>query len=316
MPIKNRLVNALEIFLWKLTKEDIKEVAWNIMTQYQNNKWKSHNNLLLRMIIIYSKQQLTTQFRKFIQWSKLSINKQKRNSIKSGKCYYSFEESIQNNNNNSSNANANNNIKNSSISNLSGLSINHKPISKAMTGFLNRQVRFQEIQTKSIEKVLKDSEEENALLCTFNPRINSNSREKLNKANELNQRHACLRLYDERIPRQNKKEQIEKNAIDQIKRDTSYNRTKVDEKKIIHLYEDFKIRKRNKRLLAKKVDSERGYTYTPDISSLNKPMTKISSFTSVNAMHGTQRSMTPIMYRTENNLGVKKHNSSYTKLNK
>lgn len=323
--IKQQLANTLEVFLLKVTKEGAKEIAWNIINQYQKNKWKSNNDLLLKMVFIYSKHQLMVHYQKFIRWSSRFSIRQKRNGIKPVRCYYSFEESMQNSKNAQTNLNihmnANSNVKNNSLSNLSILSLNNKPITNAMTGFLNRQVQFKENQTKAIEKVLKDSEEEYALICTFNPRINSNSNnnsnthDKLNPSSDSSKRHACLRLYDERISRQNKREQIEKNEIDKIKRVMGHNKTKVDESKIFQLYEDFKLRKNKKRLLAKQVDNDRGYTYTPDISTLNRSIKKLSSCSSsqlINSVHITQRNLTPIQYRTEKNLSIKIHNSYIT----
>ena len=124
--------------------------------------------------------------------------------------------------------------------------------------FIKRQEIFSKNNFHKKEKIIKDNEDENKLIYTFEPKIN-NSLRKLYKNDNLS---VGKRLYNDSIIRRNKKIEKEYNLVNMSK---NTNKKSFNQKKIIELYEDYNIRKENKEKLIKKIEKECGYTYVPSV---------------------------------------------------
>ena len=124
--------------------------------------------------------------------------------------------------------------------------------------FIKRQEIFSKNNFHKKEKIIKDNEDENKLIYTFEPKIN-NSLRKLYKNDNLS---VGKRLYNDSIIRRNKKIEKEYNLANMSK---NTNKKSFNQKKIIELYEDYNIRKENKEKLIKKIEKECGYTYVPSV---------------------------------------------------
>ena len=124
--------------------------------------------------------------------------------------------------------------------------------------FIKRQEIFSKNNFHKKEKIIKDNEDENKLIYTFEPKINDSLR-KLYKNDNLS---VGKRLYNDSIIRRNKKIEKEYNLANMSK---NTNKKSFNQKKIIELYEDYNIRKENKEKLIKKIEKECGYTYVPSV---------------------------------------------------
>ena len=124
--------------------------------------------------------------------------------------------------------------------------------------FIKRQEIFSKNNFHKKEKIIKDNEDENKLIYTFEPKINDSLR-KLYKNDNLS---VGKRLYNDSIIRRNKKIEKEYNLANMSK---NMNKKSFNQKKIIELYEDYNIRKENKEKLIKKIEKECGYTYVPSV---------------------------------------------------
>ena len=124
--------------------------------------------------------------------------------------------------------------------------------------FIKRQEIFSKNNFHKKEKIIKDNEDENKLIYTFEPKINDSLR-KLYKNDNIS---VGKRLYNDSIIRRNKKIEKEYNLANMSK---NTNKKSFSQKKIIELYEDYNIRKENKEKLIKKIEKECGYTYVPSV---------------------------------------------------
>ena len=133
---------------------------------------------------------------------------------------------------------------------------------KIVNKFIKRQENYKISNFQKKKKIIKDFEEINKLIYTFEPKVNDNLR-KLYKKDNIS---ASNRLYNDSIVRKNKKleNQSISNTNSKIAQKKSFNKNKY-----IELYEDSKIRKEKKEELIKKIEKECGYTYAPTILHKN-----------------------------------------------
>ena len=124
--------------------------------------------------------------------------------------------------------------------------------------FIKRQELFSKNNYHKKEKIIKDNEDENKLIYTFEPKINDSIR-KLYKNDNLS---VGKRLYNDSIIRRNKKLEKEHNMINMSKNLT---KKSFNQKKILELYEDYNLRKEKNEKLIKKIEKECGYTYVPSV---------------------------------------------------
>ena len=122
--------------------------------------------------------------------------------------------------------------------------------------FIKRQEIFYKNNYQKKEKIIKDNEDENKLIYTFEPKVN-NSLRKLYKNDNLS---VGKRLYNDSLIRRNKKKE---NNIVNIPKNLS--KKSFNQKKILELYEDYNIRKEKNEKLIKKIEKECGYTYVPSV---------------------------------------------------
>ena len=138
---------------------------------------------------------------------------------------------------------------------------------KIFNKFIKRQEHYIKNNSKKKNKIIKDSEEENLLIYTFEPKVNESLR-KLYKNENIS---ASRRLYNDSIKRKNKKseKQININNNNKINARKSFNKNIYNE-----LYEDSKKRKGKKDELIRKIEKECGYTYAPTILHRTKKIKK------------------------------------------
>ena len=131
---------------------------------------------------------------------------------------------------------------------------------KIVNKFIRRQEKYSMNNSQKKEEMIKENEEENKLIYTFEPEINSSLR-KLYKKDNLN---VSKRLYNDSIIRNNKR--LEKEMNNKSK-NISLSGKPYNKNKYIELYEDSKLRKGKKEELIKRIEKECGYTYEPNITN-------------------------------------------------
>ena len=132
----------------------------------------------------------------------------------------------------------------------------NKNSSEKIDKFIKRQEIFSKNNFHKKEKIIKDNEDENKLIYTFEPKINDSLR-KLYKSDTVS---VEKRLYNDSIIRRNKK--LEKQYNNMSKNN---NKKPFNQKKIIELYEEYNLRKEKNEQLIKKIEKECGYTYVPSV---------------------------------------------------
>ena len=118
-----------------------------------------------------------------------------------------------------------------------------------------------------MNKMKKNSEKECGLIFTFIPKVNDNLRN-LYKKSKIS---AYSRLYNDSIERKNKRKESEKKVNVRLLKNKRVNKNYFDE-----LYEDYKIREKKNKILMKKIDFERGYTFIPNLIYRNQNFDNIS----------------------------------------
>ena len=124
--------------------------------------------------------------------------------------------------------------------------------------FIKRQEIFSKNNFHKKEKIIKDNEDENKLIYTFEPKINDSLR-KLYKNDNIS---VEKRLYNDSVIRRNKKLEKEYDISNKSK---NTNKKQYNQKKIIELYEEYNLRKEKNEKLIKKIEKECGYTYVPNV---------------------------------------------------
>ena len=124
--------------------------------------------------------------------------------------------------------------------------------------FIKRQEIFSKNNFHKKEKIIKDNEDENKLIYTFEPKINDSLR-KLYKNDNVS---VEKRLYNDSVIRRNKKLEKEYDISNKSK---NANKKQYNQKKIIELYEEYNLRKEKNEKLIKKIEKECGYTYVPNV---------------------------------------------------
>ena len=173
----------------------------------------------------------------------------------------SSEESTYNNKTNKTNRNNSINLsiqKNFEEKIISQKVKRNKNSAEKIDKFIKRQEIFSKNNFQKKEKIIKDNEDENKLIYTFEPKINDSLR-KLYKNDNIS---VEKRLYNDSIIRRNKK--IEK-EYSKSNLSNNINKKVYNQKKIIELYEDYNLRKEKNKELIKKIEKECGYTYVPSI---------------------------------------------------
>ena len=231
------------------------------MSNYLNNKFIIQKNILYKIPVLYSKNELKKLKFYLLKWKMNIIQKNILFNINNNS-------NISYNNSSNSSLNLqsfdlNNEIKN----NLSNFNINSNnfltPIKENYINLSLNNLFFQRLENYKIEhiqnknNILNTYEEEDNILHPFIPKVNNNFKDLFKFQNK---KPAHLRLYNDSIERRNNKIELE-NKIN-IK---SSNK-KINDEKIMELYNDYKIRKINQKYLVNKIDLERGFTFTPNIS--------------------------------------------------
>ena len=124
--------------------------------------------------------------------------------------------------------------------------------------FIKRQEIFSKNNFHKKEKIIKDNEDKNKLIYTFEPKINDSLR-KLYKNDNIS---VEKRLYNDSVIRRNKKLEKEYDISNKSK---NANKKQYNQKKIIELYEEYNLRKEKNEKLIKKIEKECGYTYVPNV---------------------------------------------------
>ena len=134
----------------------------------------------------------------------------------------------------------------------------NKNSSEKIDKFIKRQEIFSKNNFHKKEKIIKDNEDENKLIYTFEPKINDSLR-KLYKNDNVS---VGKRLYNDSIIRRNKKLEKEYNMVNMSK---NINKRTFNQNKFLELYEDYNLRKEKNEKLIKKIEKECGYTYVPSV---------------------------------------------------
>ena len=278
------MTNILYSYLKELKDDLIKCISNTIMNNFIIYKQKMIYKKLKIVFNIYKKKEQIYLNKKFSQWNYSLLN----DKTKTNNNYFNLNLNvgpiINNNNNKIPKKHIRNNINNfSTINNSNSIkSLNKKkrPLSseeslqnfeekvllekikrnknsaEKIDKFIKRQEIFYKNNYQKKEKIIKDNEDENKLIYTFEPKVN-NSLRKLYKNDNLS---VGKRLYNDSLIRRNKKKE---NNIVNIPKNLS--KKSFNQKKILELYEDYNIRKEKNEKLIKKIEKECGYTYVPSV---------------------------------------------------
>ena len=278
------MTNILYSYLKELKDDLIKSISNTIMNNFIIYKQKMIYKKLKIVFNIYKKKEQIYLNKKFSQWNHSLLN----DKTKTNNNYFNLNLNvgpiINNNNNKIPKKHIRNNINNfSTINNSNSIkSLNKKkrPLSseeslqnfeekvllekikrnknsaEKIDKFIKRQEIFYKNNYQKKEKIIKDNEDENKLIYTFEPKVN-NSLRKLYKNDNLS---VGKRLYNDSLIRRNKKKE---NNIVNIPKNLS--KKSFNQKKILELYEDYNIRKEKNEKLIKKIEKECGYTYVPSV---------------------------------------------------
>ena len=333
------MMNILYLYIKELNDDLIKNISYNIITNFLTYKQNMINKKLKNIFnIYYTKEQLYLK-NKFYHWNQNLINLNENNNNINDEIdknnYFSLnlnvgpimnnssgvpiiinnsnnnkkiiKSELDNNNNDIDKNNKNkkkykylrNNItsmnKSNSLPNMNinislnkqkkkrpyssdnskskkKIEFNNKKIAKHKTKknkdtndkideFIRRQEIFKKNNYYKKENIIKDNEDENKLIYTFEPKINDSLR-KLYKNDNISVEN---RLYNDSIIRRNKKLEKENNIININLTKNIFNKKAFNPKKIMELYEDYNLRKEKNEKLVKKIDQECGYTYAPNV---------------------------------------------------
>ena len=279
------MTNILYSYLKELKDDLIKSISNTIMNNFIIYKQKMIYKKLKIVFNIYKKKEQIYLNKKFSQWNHSLLN----DKTKTNNNYFNLNLNVgpiinNNNNNKIPKKHIRNNINNfSTINNSNSMkSLNKKkrPLSseeslqnfeekvllekikrnknsaEKIDKFIKRQEIFYKNNYQKKEKIIKDNEDENKLIYTFEPKVN-NSLRKLYKNDNLS---VGKRLYNDSLIRRNKKKE---NNIVNIPKNLS--KKSFNQKKILELYEDYNIRKEKNEKLIKKIEKECGYTYVPSV---------------------------------------------------
>ena len=278
------MTNILYSYLKELKDDLIKSISNTIMNNFIIYKQKMIYKKLKIVFNIYKKKEQIYLNKKFSQWNHSLLN----DKTKTNNNYFNLNLNvgpiINNNNNKIPKKHIRNNINNfSTINNSNSIkSLNKKkrPLSseeslqnfeekvllekikrnknsaEKIDKFIKRQEIFYKNNYQKKEKIIKDNEDENKLIYTFEPKVN-NSLRKLYKNDNLS---VGKRLYNDSLIRKKKKKE---NNIVNIPKNLS--KKSFNKKKILELYEDYNIRKEKNEKLIKKIEKECGYTYVPSV---------------------------------------------------
>ena len=280
------MTNILYSYLKELKDDLIKSISNTIMNNFIIYKQKMIYKKLKIVFNIYKKKEQIYLNKKFSQWNYSLLN----DKTKTNNNYFNLNLNVgpiinnNNNNNKIQKKHIRNNINNfSTINNSNSIkSLNKKkrPLSseeslqnfeekvllekikrnknsaEKIDKFIKRQEIFYKNNYQKKEKIIKDNEDENKLIYTFEPKVN-NSLRKLYKNDNLS---VGKRLYNDSLIRRNKKK--ENNIVNKPK---NLSKKSFNQKKILELYEDYNIRKEKNEKLIKKIEKECGYTYVPSV---------------------------------------------------
>ena len=133
--------------------------------------------------------------------------------------------------------------------------------SETIANFIQRQEEYLKESNNLMNKMKKNSEKECGIIYTFIPKVNDNLRN-LYKKSKIS---AYSRLYNDSIERKNKRKESEKKVNVRLLKNKRVNKNYFNE-----LYEDYKIREKKNKILMKKIDFERGYTFIPNLIYRNQ----------------------------------------------
>ena len=239
----NILLNSIINFLSNLTNNDIKNLANGLLERFNENKKKIKEKYLQKLLEIYENKFL---FYFLNKW------KNKKNFNHHHKISSYIENNYSTNSYKFLNNNYNNNSykKNLSYKNLKHASnnfiINNSTNPNLKEDFFSRLKNYSKKTQDNIEKNIIRSENELKQLCSFSPKVNSNSKNVKSKYNKINSNKDL------------KSNNYRKNSNSKLS--TLSNKEAID--RLYNDYKDSQIRKKN---LQKEIDEERGLTFKPKI---------------------------------------------------
>jgi len=295
---KNKEIDYIEVmkdilysYLKGSNDEYIKLISNTMMNNFILYKKRMISKKLNNILIIYKKQELLLIKENLFIWKKDSLNNNSKskihisNNLRDNYFHLNLNVGpimnnsnggsiIINNNNqlnyktrnyNYSNRNKREKIDSYEIKKERGeiddkIKKNRYSSEKIVNKFIRRQEKYSMNNSQKKEEMIKENEEENKLIYTFEPEINSSLR-KLYKKDNLN---VSKRLYNDSIIRNNKR--LEKEMNNKSK-NISLSGKPYNKNKYIELYEDSKLRKGKKEELIKRIEKECGYTYEPNITN-------------------------------------------------
>ena len=293
------LIQTLTSYLANVSTENLTEISENIMKNYLNNKLKIQKKILYKIPITYSKNELKNLKKYFLKW-KINLKKTVLNNSNNNTntTYYNSSNSnliiptldlnlnykqnifnMTNINSTTQKTTLTNNLNSTSyIGNTlkeTTINVNNNSLNNITNLFLKRQEIYQKEHNESQKQIIKNYEEENNILHPFIPNVNEGLRNLYKKFE--NKKPAHLRLYNDSVERQYRQIKLENEFYNNNNSNIAFNEEKFEK-----LYEDYKTRKYNNKKLKKKIDSERGYTFMPDIihkknKKLNRSCCEIST---------------------------------------
>jgi hypothetical protein len=239
----NILLNSIINFLSNLTNNDIKNLANGLLERFNENKKKIKEKYLQKLLEIYENKFLFYFLNKWKNKKYFNHHHKISSYIENNYSTNSYKFLNNNNNNNSYK-------KNLSYKNLKHASnnfiINNSTNPNLKEDFFSRLKNYSKKAQDNIEKNIIRSENELKQLCSFSPKVNSNTKNVKSKYNKINSNKDL------------KSNNYRKNSNSKLS--TLSNKEAID--RLYNDYKDSQIRKKN---LQKEIDEERGLTFKPKI---------------------------------------------------
>lgn len=259
------LKQTLISYIKNLKEDGIISIGNSIVSNYLQSKFQLHKKLLNKILLIYSKKELIILKQYLNKW---------RSKFKFNTIYqkiYNYKKNNLTRNNSFSKKNIfqkNWSDKNYTITKkqkqkfiYNSLNTSLVTHSETIANFIQRQEEYLKESNNLMNKMKKNSEKECGIIYTFIPKVNDNLRN-LYKKSKIS---AYSRLYNDSIERKNKRKESEKKVNVRLLKNKRVNKNYFDE-----LYEDYKIREKKNKILMKKIDFERGYTFIPNLIYRNQ----------------------------------------------
>lgn len=248
--LKGLLLETIKTYFSSLNQNGFDSLSVNIVSKFFENKLRANSSVLLKFMITYRKIHIKQSFAIWSSQIKQITNNLLSNSNDSSQLNFNYHKPIYS-------ALRNNNQ-------ISTISRRTNSLTQ-MENFLQRQEEYKKSKSQKKEQLIRDTEDEYNMMCTFTPNISLSK----SMASEGN-KSAYIRLYEDSNRRKVNYDKKINDYIRNIKNESNcHNRKKksIDKLKIEKLYNDYKIQKSKRQKLRQQIDSETGVTFKPRVNT-------------------------------------------------